>query len=121
MAGAGVGGRRDRHGGGDEAGGRVLLLLRGQSGTAAFLERKELTGTELLVVEVVGGFDEVLEVGAGKELAEVNKVRVLFVLDCTSETMKDSRKDQSEEGSKKVKQEKSVDASRQVDLAQTHR
>jgi hypothetical protein len=46
---------------------------------------------------------------------------VLFVLDCTSETMKDSRKDQSEEGSKKVKQEKSVDASRQVDLAQTHR
>jgi hypothetical protein len=81
LAGAGVGRRRDRHGGADEAGGRVLLLLCGQSGTTAFLEREKLAGTELLVVEVVGGFDEVLEVGPGKELAEVDKVRVLLVLD----------------------------------------
>jgi hypothetical protein len=48
----------------------------------ALLERKQLLGTERLVVDLSSGFDEVLQVGAGQEVAEVNKLAVVLILDC---------------------------------------
>lgn len=47
----------------------------------ALLERKELLGAERLVVDLRGGVDQVLEVGAGEEVAEVDEFAVLLVLD----------------------------------------
>lgn len=47
----------------------------------ALLERKELLGAERLVVDLRGGVDEILKVGAGKEVAEVDEFAVLLVLD----------------------------------------
>lgn len=47
----------------------------------ALLERKQLLRTERFVVDLRGGFDEVLEVGAGKEVAEVDEFAVAFVFD----------------------------------------
>lgn len=40
-----------------------------------------MLGTEGLVVDLGGGFDEVLEVGAGEEVTQVNKLAVVLVLD----------------------------------------
>lgn len=51
------------------------------TGTAALLEGQELLGTEGLVVDLAGGLDQVLEVGAGQEVAEVDKFTVVLVLD----------------------------------------
>jgi hypothetical protein len=48
----------------------------------ALLERKQLLGTERLVVDLSSGFDEVLQVGAGQEVAEVYKLAVVLILDC---------------------------------------
>jgi hypothetical protein len=48
----------------------------------ALLERKQLLGTEGLVVDLRGCLDEVLQVGAGKEVAEVYEFAVGLVLDC---------------------------------------
>ena len=48
----------------------------------ALLERKQLLGAERLVVDLSSGFDKVLQVGAGEEVAEVHKLAVVLVLDC---------------------------------------
>ena len=45
------------------------------------LKRKQLLGTESLVVDLGCGFDEVLEMGTGEEVSEVYEFAVVFVLD----------------------------------------
>lgn len=47
----------------------------------ALLERKKLLGTEGFVVDLGGGVDQVLKVGAGEKVAEVDEFAVLLVLD----------------------------------------
>jgi hypothetical protein len=46
----------------------------------ALLERKELLGAERLVVDLRGGFDEVLQVRARQEVAEIDELAVVLVL-----------------------------------------
>ena len=46
------------------------------------LEGEQLLGTEGLVVDLRSGLDEVLQVGAGEEVAEVDEFAVGLVLDC---------------------------------------
>jgi len=48
---------------------------------AAFLQRQQLLGTESLVVDLRGGFDEVLEMGAEHEVAQEDEFAVVLVLD----------------------------------------
>lgn len=50
------------------------------AGRTALLQSKELLGTECLVVDLAGGFDEVLEVGASEEVSEIDKFTVVLVL-----------------------------------------
>lgn len=47
----------------------------------ALLECEKLLGTERLVVDLRCGVDQVLEVGAGEEVAEIDEFTVLLVLD----------------------------------------
>jgi hypothetical protein len=47
----------------------------------ALLESKQLLGAEGLVVDLGGGLDEILEVGAKEEVAEVDELAVVLVLD----------------------------------------
>lgn len=47
----------------------------------ALLEGKELLGAEGLVVDLRGRVDQVLEMGAGEEVAEVDEFAVLLVFD----------------------------------------
>lgn len=49
--------------------------------STALLERKQLLGSEALVVNLAGGLDHVLKVSAGKEVAEVDEFAVVLVLD----------------------------------------
>jgi hypothetical protein len=49
--------------------------------SAAFLQGKQLLGTEGLVVDLAGGLDQILKVGAGQEVAQVDKFAVVLVLD----------------------------------------
>jgi hypothetical protein len=51
------------------------------SGGAALLKCKQLLSTESLVVDLRCCFDQVLKMGAGKEVSEVNKFAVVLVLD----------------------------------------
>ena len=46
----------------------------------ALLERQQLFGTEGLVVDLRGGFNQVLEVSAGEEVSEVDEFTVILVL-----------------------------------------
>jgi hypothetical protein len=48
---------------------------------AAFLESEQLLRAEGLVVDLRGGFDEILEVGAGEEVAEIDEFAVVLILD----------------------------------------
>jgi hypothetical protein len=48
---------------------------------AALLQGKQLLGTEGLVVGLRGGLDEILEVGAEEEVAEVDELAVGLILD----------------------------------------
>lgn len=47
----------------------------------ALLERKQLLSTERFVVDLRGGFDEILEMGACEEVAKVDKLAVPLVFD----------------------------------------
>lgn len=49
------------------------------AGSTALLQSKKLLSTESLIVYLTGGFDQVLEVGAGQEVAEVDEFAVVFV------------------------------------------
>ena len=46
----------------------------------ALLEGKQLLGTEGFVVDLGGGFDEILKVGACEEVTKVDELAVVFVL-----------------------------------------
>ena len=48
--------------------------------STALLERKKLLGAEALVVDLRCRLDQVLQVGAGEEVAEVDKFAVVLVL-----------------------------------------
>ena len=52
------------------------------SHSAALLEGKQLLGAERLVVNLRRCFDEVLKVGAGEEVAQVDEFAVLLVFHC---------------------------------------
>ena len=47
--------------------------------STALLERKQLLGAEGLVVDLRCCFDQILEMGAGKEISEVDKFAVVLV------------------------------------------
>jgi len=47
---------------------------------AALLKCQQLLGAEGLVVDLGGGFDQVLEVGASEEVSEVDKFTVVLIL-----------------------------------------
>ena len=47
----------------------------------ALLEGKQLLGAERLVVDLCGRLDQVLQVGAGEEVTEVDEFAVVLVLD----------------------------------------
>jgi len=47
----------------------------------ALLEGKQLLGAERLVVDLCGRLDQVLQVGTGEEVAEVDEFAVVLVLD----------------------------------------
>ena len=51
------------------------------AGCAALLECQQLLGAEGLVVNLGGGFDQVLEVGAGEEVSEIDEFAVVLILD----------------------------------------
>lgn len=51
------------------------------AGSAALLQGHELFGAESLVVDLAGGFDKILKVGAGQEVAEVHEFAVVLVFD----------------------------------------
>lgn len=65
-------------------------IRRGADGTAAtgvatssaaLLQSQQLLGTEGLVVDLAGGFHQILKVGTGQEVAQVDKLAVVLVLD----------------------------------------
>jgi len=45
------------------------------------LECEELLGTERLIMNLGGGFDQVLQMGACEEVAKVDKFAVVLILD----------------------------------------
>lgn len=47
----------------------------------AFLECQQLFGSECLVVDLAGGFDEILQVCSGEEIPEIDKFAVILILD----------------------------------------
>lgn len=51
------------------------------TGGAALLQSQQLLGTEGLVVDLAGGLNQVLQVGTGQEVAQVNELAVVLVLD----------------------------------------
>lgn len=51
------------------------------TGSAAFLQGKQLLGTEGLVVDLAGSLDQILKVGTGQEVAQVDEFTVVLVLD----------------------------------------
>lgn len=56
-----------------------LLLSSSRSLADTLLESKQLLGPECLVVNLGGGFDEVLEVSPQQEIAQVNKFAVVGI------------------------------------------
>lgn len=51
------------------------------TGGAALLQSQKLLGAEGLVVDLAGGLNQVLQVGAGQEVAQVDELAVVLVLD----------------------------------------
>lgn len=51
------------------------------TGGAALLQSQQLLGTEGLVVDLAGSLDQILQVGAGQEVAQVDELAVVLVLD----------------------------------------
>ena len=49
--------------------------------STALLEGEQLLGSEGFVVNLAGGFDQVLQVGLGQEVAEVDELAVVLVFD----------------------------------------
>jgi hypothetical protein len=53
--------------------------------SALLLQGEKLLGTEALVVDLRSGFDEVLKMGAGKEVTKVDEFAMVLVLDCRAQ------------------------------------
>lgn len=51
------------------------------TGGAALLQSQQLFGTEGLVVDLAGSLNQVLQVSAGQEIAQVDELAVVLVLD----------------------------------------
>lgn len=51
------------------------------SSRTALLQCQKLLGAEGLVVDLGGGLDKILQVGASEEVAEVNELAVVLILD----------------------------------------
>lgn len=51
------------------------------AGGAAFLQSQKLLGTEGLVVNLASGFHQILQVGASEEVAQVDELAVVLILD----------------------------------------
>lgn len=51
------------------------------TGSAALLQSQELFGTECLVVDLASGFHQILQVGAGEEVAQVHELAMVLILD----------------------------------------
>lgn len=51
------------------------------SGGTALLQCQKLLGAESLVVDLRRGLNQILQVGAGKEVAEVDELAVVLILD----------------------------------------
>lgn len=49
--------------------------------SAALLQSQQLLGTEGLIVDLAGSLYQILEVGAGQEIAQIDKFTVVLVLD----------------------------------------
>lgn len=63
------------------ADGPAAARVRTAASGAAFLQGQQLLSTEGLVVDLAGGLDQVLQVGAGQEVAQVNEFAVVLILD----------------------------------------
>ena len=63
-------------------GGRDGARAVATTDSGALLEGEQLFGAERLVVDLRGRLDEVLQVRAGEEVAEVYEFAVILVLDC---------------------------------------
>jgi len=50
--------------------------------STALLESQQLLGAEALVMNLRGGFNEVLQVRTRQEVAEVDKFAMVLILDC---------------------------------------
>lgn len=48
---------------------------------AALLQSQKLLGTVGFVVDLAGGFDQVLQMGAGEEISQVDELAVVLVFD----------------------------------------
>jgi hypothetical protein len=48
-------------------------------GGTALLQGQELFGTERFIVDLGGGFDQILEVRAGEEVSQMDEFAVVFV------------------------------------------
>lgn len=62
-------------------GARASGLLSG------FLDSKKLLGTEGFIVNLCSGFNQILQVSSGKEVAKVHEFAVVFVFDCTMQSI----------------------------------
>lgn len=51
------------------------------AGSAALLQGQQLLGTESLVVDLRSRFDQILEMGTGEEVSEVDEFAVVLILD----------------------------------------
>lgn len=51
--------------------------------SSVLLEGEQLLGAEGLVVDLRGRLDQVLQMGAGEEVAEIDELAVVLVLDYT--------------------------------------
>ena len=49
------------------------------AGCTALLQSKKLLSAESLIVYLTGGFDQVLKVSAGEEVAEIDEFAVVFI------------------------------------------
>jgi hypothetical protein len=51
------------------------------AGSTALLQRQQLLSTESLIVDLRSSFDQVLEMGTGEEVSEVDEFAVVLILD----------------------------------------
>ena len=52
--------------------------------SGALFEREQLLSTERLVMDLGSRLDQILQMGAGKEVPEVDKFAVVLILDCAT-------------------------------------